>query len=196
MKQDDNYVDIRQKSRENLIVLLLGSSRLRLSMLHLEKEVFLLWKFHPDIEEFISFIKHYRGPYSRDIKATIESPMYCMGCWEYSPPLRNDRLTGGYVRITLKGEKEYSRLVERLWENANLRHLLSAIKMVRKLYDRLSPEELLLLIYDTYPEYIEKSEVYKDIFEKKRLISLNLFEKGVIDQKRLESLIGKSRINA
>lgn len=46
--------------------------------------------------------------------------------------------------------------------------ILAAMKMVRELYDKLTPEELLLLIYDTYPEYREKSNVYYGIQKSKR----------------------------
>jgi hypothetical protein len=187
---DEFQVDPRQRSRENLVLLLLGSSRKPLSMLHLEKEAFLLWKFHPGIEDFLNFTKHYRGPFSKELQKTVLSPIYCVGCWKYSGD-RGDDLTGGYVRIEPKGAKEYHRLVAKMREDPDLRLLLSAVTMIRELYLSLSPEELLLMIYDTYPEYIKMSDVYTDINRRRGTISVSLFKRGVIDQERLESLLAK-----
>ena len=183
-------VDPRQKSRENLVLLLLGDSGKPLSMLHLEKEAFLLWKFHPGMKDFVNFMKHYRGPFSKELQKTVLSPIYCVGCWKYSRD-RDDDLTGGHVRIEPKGGKEYQRLAKRMREDPDLRQLLSAIDMVRELYSPLSPEELLLMIYDTYPEYIKMSDVYADINRRRKPISVSLFKRGVIDQQRLESLLAK-----
>ena len=184
--------DERQKGIENLIVLILGASdRKQLSMLHLEKESFLLWNFHPGIKAFIDFIKHYHGPYSVEIKETVEKPMYCIECWHYIRPGKGDRLTGGYVQLTQKGIREHNRLVRKLMKDPDLRQLFSAIKIVRRLYDELSPEELLLLIYSTYPEYIKMSDVYKEIASKRESLSYGLMKRGLIDQKRLESLVGR-----
>jgi len=184
-------VDLKQKSRENLVLLIIGSSHHRLSMLHLEKEAFLLWNFHPGIKDFIKFIKHYRGPFSKEVQESVTAPMYCLGCWNYSSPTRGERLSGGYVSISPEGEKEYRRLVKRMEEDPDLRQLLSAVRMVRQMYDGLSVEELLLLVYDTYPEYIDRSDVYKDIAKKRRPISLGLYDRGLIDRRRLESLLSK-----
>jgi hypothetical protein len=184
-------VDPKQKSRENLVLLLLGSAHRPLSMLHLEKEAFLLWKFHPGIKGFVNFIKHYRGPFSKELQKTVISPIYCVGCWTYTYHPEPDRLTGGHIRMKQKGEEEYRRLVSKMRGDPELEELLSAISMVRDLYDTLAPEELLLMVYDTYPEYIEKSDVYSEIDRKRRPISLSLFERGVIDDQRLQSLLSK-----
>jgi hypothetical protein len=170
---------------------LIGSSKKPLSMLHLEKEAFLLWKFNPGMEGFVNFIKHYRGPFSKELQKTVISPIYCLSCWRYSSPARGDNLTGGHIRLESKGQEEYHKLRGRMQKDPELKQLLSAVTMVHELYDVLSAEELLLMIYDTYPEYIEKSDVYADINRKRKPISLRLFERGVIDQKRLDSLVAK-----
>jgi membrane carboxypeptidase/penicillin-binding protein PbpC len=67
--------------------------------------------------------------------------------------------------------------------------ILAAMKMVRELYDKLSLEELLLLIYDTYPEYQKKSDVFEVIRKAKKKLAENLVKKGFIDEERYEDLI-------
>jgi hypothetical protein len=102
---------------------------------------------------------------------------------------QNDKLSGGYIKLTPKGKREYKRLLEKIQKNDEMLHLLAGIKMVRELYDKLSLEELLLLIYDTYPDYIEKSEVWKDIEKKKPQLALSLKKKGVASNERYISLV-------
>lgn len=181
-------IDLRQKGLENFILLVLGAADRRISLLHLEKEVFLLWNFHPEIKEYLNFIKHYRGPFSKDIQEAIQDPVYLEDCWIYTPPKRGDNLSGGHVELTDKGREEYNRLVKRIREQEDLLHLLAGMKMVRELYDKLSMEELLLLIYDTYPEYSEKSNVYREIKRKRKLLAERIKKKGIIDEERFESL--------
>lgn len=186
MQQNDD-VDLKQKGLENFILLVLGMSDRKISLLHLEKEVFLLWNFHKKIKPYLKFIKHYRGPFSKEIQETVLNPMYLEGHWIYISP--SDKLSGGYVQLTLKGKMEYKRLFEKIQKNDEMLHLLAGIKMVRELYDKLSLEELLLLIYDTYPEYIERSDVWNDIKKKKSQLAASLKKKGVVSDERYCSLV-------
>ena len=182
-------LDRRQKGLENSILLILGAVDRRISLLHLEKEVFLLWNFHPKIKEYLNFIKHYRGPFSKEIQEAIWNPVYLEDFWLYIPPRNRDKLSGGHIELTDEGRKEYNRLVEKIREKEDLLHLLAGMKMVRELYDKLSIEELLLLIYDTYPDYSEKSNVYQEIKRKREILAKKLMKKGIIDKERFESLV-------
>ena len=171
--------------------MVLGAVDRPLTLIHLQKEVFLLWNFHSGIRSYLKFIKHYRGPFSKEIQETVQNPIYLEGYWKYIPPKKGDKLSGGYVELTPLGREEYKRLLKKMEEKEELLHLLSGIKMVRQLYDKLSLEELLLLIYDTYPEYIERSDVYKSVEKKKAKIVENLKRKGFIDAERYLTLLGK-----
>ena len=187
-------IEQRQKGLENLILLVLGATDKKISVLHLEKEVFLLWNFHPKIRDYLSFIKHYKGPFSKEIQETIKDPLYLENHWTYVPPKRGDKLSGGFVGLTPMGREEYKRLEQKIKErNDELIHLLAGIKIVRELYDKLTMEELLFLIYDTYPDYIEKSNVYKDIECKKSQLVENLIKKGVMDRKNAKRSYQKRR---
>lgn len=184
-KMDDN-----QKGLENLILLVIGSKKKPMSILHLEKELFIIWNFHPSIKIYLHFIKHYRGPYSPEITETIRDPVYLYDCWKYMPP-KKDYISGGYVKITVHGLKEYKRLNQSI-KNQNdvlLLHLLNSIDIVRQLYDQLDLDELLLLIYDSYPDFIRYSEEYAKINQNRVNIANKLKDKQIIDSKKYISLI-------
>lgn len=186
IEQEDN-----QKGLENLILLVLGARDSKLSILHLEKEVFLLWNFHPSLKVYLHFIKHYRGPFSPEIPETIREPVYLYGSWKYIPPKNKDYMSGGYAKLTPKGQKRYNKVFNSIKNTGDdeLMHLLTGIDIVRQLYDKLSFDELLLLIYDSYPKYIKFSEEYNRINRDRPNIAKQLKNKGIIDLLRYNSLI-------
>jgi hypothetical protein len=186
---EDHPSIIKQKGLESLILLIIGASSRPISLLHLQKETFLLWNYHPYMKDFLHFIKHYRGPFSSEVEKVVFYPFYLDGCWSYVPPPRNDKLSGGFVELTPKGLKKYHELFQKARKNDNLIVLLTGIQVVRELYDKLSLEELLLLIYDTYPEYKLRSNVSKAIFQKRKSLAQEIYKKGFIDKERMESLV-------
>ena len=188
MKKYDE-IDLKQKGLENLIIIALGATDRQISILHLEKEVFLLQNFHPKIRQYLNFIKYYRGPFSKEIQETLKDPVYLENHWAYIPPRSGDKLSGGYIELTDDGRKEYKRLIKKIEDDVELLHLFNGIKMVRELYDKLTLKELLLIIYDTYPEYTEKSIVYNEIENEKGKLADGLFKKGFIDKERHRSLL-------
>lgn len=190
--QQRNTMDTRSRALEHLILLLLGARDQKISLLHLEKEAFFLWNFHPDIKKFMRFISHYRGPYSEEIQQVIRNPFNLINCWIYTPPARYDALSGGYVELTPHGRGEYQRLYAASSANSQMEPILAAMTMVRELYDKLSMEELLLLIYDTYPEYQKKSDVFESIRRSKKRLAENLVKKGYIDEDRYEDLLASN----
>ncbi len=182
----------KQRALEFLILLLLGASDKKVSLLHFEKEVFLLWNFHPDIKDFVTFISHYRGPYSKEIEEIIKNPFYLVDCWRYLPPPRSDTISGGFVELTTGGRERYKTVYAESQKNPKMVTLLAAFKMVREMYDKLSLEELLLLIYDSYPEYRKKSNVYETIHKSRQIIADKLKKKGFIDEERYQTLIASN----
>ncbi len=190
MNDENNVnIDIKQKGLENFILLVLGMVDRPMSMLHLEKEVFLLWNFDKQIQPFLRFIKHFRGPFSKEIQETIFDPVYLDEHWEYIPPKKTDNISGGCVVVTDIGNEEYARLFSKMAEREEFVHLLAGIKMVRELYDKLTLKELLLLIYDTYPEFVQNSDISEDINQQKPLLIKSLMRKGFLDEERYISLI-------
>ncbi|MDO8872609.1 MAG: hypothetical protein Q7V05_07765 [Methanoregula sp.] len=188
MRQQEQS-EARQKALENFILLVLGASNKKISLLHLEKEVFLLWNFHPLVKDFIVFIQHYRGPYSKEIEDAIRRPFYLENCWSYSYPKNSEDISGGRVELTEKGHLQYLKIYQEVIRNEQMLPILAGMKMVREMYDDLSIEELLLLIYDTYPEYRKKSNVADTIDLMKATLAKGLLKRGKIDSERYDNLV-------
>lgn len=183
-------VDVEQKIRELIILFILANSKERISILHLQKEVFLLWNFDKELKNSINFIKHLKGPFSRDIEETVNYPMVLTHCWKTFKPKRNDKLSGGFIKITSKGLNRYEKIEKEIKESnfEELLHLLSAAQIVTQIYNKLTLEELLLLIYDTYPAFTKKSSVYNEIYNKKDIIIERLLRKDIIDKEKCISI--------
>ena len=62
----------------------------------------------------------------------------------------------------------------------------------RELYDKLSENELLFLIYATYGEYTEKSDISNRLLSSasRKKFTKSLLEKGLISEERAKELIG------
>ena len=72
--------------------------------------------------------------------------------------------------------------------------MLSALKLIRQIYDKLSTEELLFLIYIEYPEFADNSKVYNSIIKdpnKRKEILNRLKSKGIISEERYKELYVK-----
>lgn len=180
--------EYRQKFIEYLILLILGDFNDKLSLLHIQKEIYLLCNFDVELNELFSFVKHYKGPYFDLINVCCEDPFYLDGCWEYFEP--NEKISGGFLKITEKGYDEYSNFIQKIKDEnqENLLHIITAITILNRIYGLLNCEELLLLIYTEFPEYTEKSEVYSNIISKKNSIAKKLFDKKVIDEEKYNEL--------
>jgi len=160
--------EITEKEIEYLLLLLLTTSKKKkLSHLHIQKQMFLLRDASKSIQPLLRFIKYYRGPYSKDIKEALSYPMYLDGYWNFVKS--NDKLTGGYIELTEKGKIEGKKLVEKILDKKDnkLNQIMAAMVLLHDLYDNLSAEELLYIIYKSpkFKEYTEKSIVYEDIIK-------------------------------
>lgn len=157
-----------QEVRENLVLLLLGTTESgRHSMLQIQKEFFYLWRSSKHIQPLINFIAHYKGPYSEGLKETIASPMYLENLWNYFPPRSKDKLTGGFIELNADGKNKFNEMMRKIKENKNedMIQLIAAMRLLHDLYDRLSTEEFLLLVYvnPDNKKFIIKSEIYDQI---------------------------------
>lgn len=174
------------KIMERYILLLLGVVDIRPipSSTHLQKELFVLTKANPKMKEFINFEKHHFGPYSDDINNISKNPIY------YSDAFVFDQERKKYF-ITKRGKEIYSEIVRRYSKEPKFEELLTMMKMVRDLYDKLSTDELLFLIYATYGSYTEKSRKSEELLSpsKREKLARRLLKKGLITQKRYNELV-------
>ncbi len=166
---------------ERYLILLLGAiNRPIPSSLHLQKELFVLSQSWASIQKFLKFLKHYKGPYSPEIQDLIESPMHYPDAFQ---------VESGKICLTENGRQIYKALVQHHGNNPKFRRFLQALKLVRTLYDRLSRDELLLLIYLTYPEYTEKSEEFDRVMRRRKMLARSLLNKGLITEQRYKEII-------
>jgi len=169
---------------ERYIILLLGVLDKSIpTRIHLQKELFVLSKANPKINKFFNFEKHYYGPYSQDLAELVKEPLY------YKEAFYLEK--NGKISITDKGKKLFEEIVEQYQGDIRFSEMLAMMKMTRELYDKLTTEELLLLIYVTYGEFKEKSKVSKKILSKniRNRLAHNLLKKGVITETRYYELV-------
>lgn len=169
---------------EDLIILLLGSSPNPMpSRWHLQKEMFMLAKANPKLGPLIGFEPHYNGPYSYRLQEALFEPFHRAGAY---------RVDGaGRMRLTEEGKRIFDKKVADAGPQSKLADLLIVAEMIRMLYDKLSVDELLFLIYKTYPEETEHSNIrdfFKDDSVRRRLAD-SLLKKDMITQGRRDELI-------
>jgi hypothetical protein len=169
---------------EKAIILLLGVDGKPLPTIwHLQKEMFVLSKVYTRIQELFHFRKHYEGPYSQVLGDLIEDPMHYENVYAFAP---------AGLGLTSQGKRIFLELKTQNRDNKRFEQLLASMKLTRALYDRLSKDELLFLIYATYPEYIELSNIYDKLMgdkNKRSQLAHGLLKKNMITESRYEELI-------
>lgn len=182
MEKQQEDVDYTQIIERYLILLLGAIDRPIPTPVHLQKEFFILSKSIPKISEYIVFEKHYKGPYSSDLNNISEEPVYHSDCFEHN-------LNG--LRLTSKGKSFYDKFVDFNKKDKKFIEFLAVVRMIRELYDQLSEDELLFLIYITYGEYTKYSSVSHKLLapKKKREFAEKLFKKGIITESRYRELL-------
>ena len=181
----------KRKYLELLILLILGNYGKSLSVLHIQKEIFLLWNFDEEIRNLYTFIKHYKGPYLDLINECAQEPFFFPNCWNYLHPKNNHEINGGSLKLTPEGYERYNNAIKVIKNTGqvDILHIINAISILNRLYAGLDSEELLLLIYTEFPDFTEKSEVYSNIVSKKDVISKRLLDKNVINEEKYEELL-------
>ncbi len=171
---------------EDYIVSLLGSKEKSCPTIwHLQKELFIFTKMNPKAKPLFNFVKHYEGPFSQIVQDSLKEPVYYEDAFDTKP--------NGEICLTDEGKKIFSDLRNRYMHDEKFIRLLHSFKLIRDIYDKLTKEELLFLIYVTYPEYIEFSNIYDRLVkneEKRMRLSRNLLKKGLITEDRYKELIG------
>jgi uncharacterized protein YwgA len=169
---------------EEYIVSLLGvEDRAVPTIWHLQKEFFILTRMHPKAQPLFNFVKHYEGPYSQVLQDSVKEPMY----YEDAFISRGN----GEIYITVQGRKIFENIKEKYATDEKFIQVLNSLKLIRDIYEKLSKEELLFLIYVTYPEFVEFSSIYDRLVknsERRNELSQSLLKKGLITKGRYEEL--------
>ena len=166
---------------ERYIILLLGVLDEPLpSKIHLQKELFIVTMQNKKLENIFNFEKHHYGQYDANIDYALQSPIY------YSNAYKQEK---NQIMLSPKGKEYFSYIVNEYKHDENFIFLLSSLKMIRSIYDNLTIEELLLLMYITYPEYIEKADKWGAIQKNKERISKNLLRKKIISESKFREIM-------
>jgi len=166
-----------EKIRSKFIAILLsGADRPIKTKINFQKELFLFSKSFPKFFEFFDFVPHYYGPYSRIAEDIIDN---------YDDYFIRDKKG---ICLTSEGKKLGEQSIQEFSEK-NREKIEISRNIVRSLFDSLSNDELMFLVYKTYG-YTEKSEIIDRLLEKKEYLAGQLLKKGVITKKRYQELIG------
>jgi uncharacterized protein YwgA len=171
-----------QEVIEYTLLLMMGVNKKPLTGTQLQKEIFILTKVKEDLREGFNYEKHLYGPFSQVLEESLESPSYLTGAFEFKD-LK--------FSLSKEGLLKFNKMVEKYKENNSFQIFLSSLKLIRDLYDELENEELLFLIYETYPEYTEYSRISDELLKnksKRDKITRSLLSKGIITEKRFEEL--------
>ena len=175
------------EAREDYILLLLGAGERPIpTPEHLQKEMFLLCEAFPKAKGLFQFERHYEGPYSQSLQEQAENPFHRSDAYGFDSSRR--------LQITESGRKQFRALIQRNQSNDRVAKLLQNMKLIRDVYDRLTKDELLLLVYVTYPRYTEFSEVYEKLAGDpavRKSLADSLLAKGVITEDRHKEIIAK-----
>jgi len=171
---------------ERYIILLLGAADEPIpTAIHVQKELFALAKANPRMGDFIRFEKHNFGPYSTEVSDSSKHPVF------HPDAYRMDRSSG--LQLTAEGKRIYQSLIKENSSKPRFNELLAMMRMVRRLYDGLTVDELLLLIYVTYGEYTERSRVSDSLLApaNRRRLAASLLRKGAITEDRYAELVSQ-----
>ncbi|GEM_PF-1512722 len=175
--------DEEEAFRRKLIALLLsGADKPIASKVNFQKELFLLIKAMPQFESIFDFIPHRLGPYSNSAERIIE--------------INSDLFVADNKGIYLSDDgKRFKSSVQKEMRPENLEQLMQSIEFIRSVYDHLTDDEFMFLVYMTY-DYTEKSDRFDALLKKKKQLADSLLRKKIITNHRyLELLKGEKRID-
>ena len=171
---ENNFDEIEEVEKK--LILLLGLQEEPIGELFIQKEIFLLSQSVDELKNLFEFKKHYQGPFSEVIHDSLDDPLH----------FENSFLkTGNKFSLSKEGKSLFNEI-----SNKEKEELLISLKLIRELYEKLDEDELLFLIYCSYPDYMEKSNKCKFLFDneiKSKIIN-RLLKKDLISEEKADEL--------
>ncbi len=174
---------MHEEAEKYIVLLLCARDEPIPTQWHLQKEMFILSRAVPPADKIFGFEKHYYGPYSQTLHEVTEDPLYLDNAYKVQ--------SDGAVSITQSGKDYFHNIVDQHKGNERFASLLQAMKLTRNVYDKLEWKELLFLIYMTYPNYIDASNIYDELVNKREnrdKLANSLFSKGLVTEERYNEL--------
>jgi len=173
------------KAVEEYIISLLGVvDRPLPSVWHLQKEFFILTKINPKTQKLFNFAKHYEGAYSEILQESYIEPSH------YDTAFSTNNKDE--IILNKQGQNTFNKIKQEQSVKPGFSELLNSLKFIREIYDKLSRDELLFLMYVTYPEFIEYSNAYDKLVkneQKRKNLCNSMLKKGIITLDRYGELL-------
>lgn len=142
----------------------------------LQKEMYALSRIFPDIEEDTGFEAYHYGSFSERIDEIKDQ-------YKNSKYVTKD--TRGQLQLSAKG----SELAKEVWRVAPIEER-RFVQKVKRIYNDMEMDELLLFMYWTFPETAEESNVRERIMANRHRLAINLYNKGKVSYQKAAELAG------
>lgn len=143
--------------------------------LKLQKEVFLVSQNISEIGKESSFDADYYGPYSETVVEEFKGLAL--------DDVVQDNQTS--IRLLPLGKEIAKELVK-----SYNKKILDIVSDFKKLLNNMSQEEILTLIYTSFPDYTEESVVKEDVMKNRVKVAIQLYKKGKVSLERASEIAG------
>lgn len=140
-----------------------------------QKELFLIAKNIKSIEEEAAFCSDMYGPYSENASEQLEE-------LELDEIIKKD---GSKIIISKTGE-----IVAKNIQRNTPKSIIAMIYEFKVLLNDLDNDEILALIYFTFPDYTEESLIINKIIQKRKEIAIRLYKKEKVSLQKASEIAG------
>lgn len=148
--------------------------------LWLQKELFYLARDKDKMRETLEFIPYLQGPWSEPTEQAMDD-LRSIGLVSFDPKY------GANLCLTDDGQEAYTKLAHAMPET-----LLNEVNEVKGLMNDLTENELLLLVYETYPSMTDRSVVKEKAIVNRVEYAKRLFKKDKVSLERAAELAAVS----
>lgn len=175
---ESNYADEYLSVTQKIAILLLGANLFEpiRGKLWFQKELFLVAKNIPHLEEETDFEEDLLGPYSETADDELKQLQI-----EGIVDKRKLRLTPFGIKLA------------KLLELKASKNLLQLVSDIKSFLNNLTKDELLGFMYFSYPEMRTESVEFERIKENRRPIAIRLYEKGKVSLGKAAEIAGLSQ---
>lgn len=140
----------------------------------LQKEMYALSKVFTDLEEDAGFEAYHYGSFSESVEEVKD---------QYENSKYVDRGRRDEIQLSAKGRA----LAAEVWGSASEEER-QAVLEIKEVFNDMSLDELLLYMYQTYPETAENSSVRDRVMGNKFRLAVSLYRKGKVSYQKAAEL--------
>lgn|SRR3989338_5469362 len=171
MSDADDIVESMSELQKHIVLLLASNNKEPIKgNTYFQKELFLIAKNIKQIGEEASFVSDFYGPFSENAKEQMDE----LKLDEVVSRLGNNRMS-----LSKMGNEVAEKIIKKT-PNA----ILEMISEFKSLLNDLTEDELLTLIYFSFPDYTDESLVLNKIKKNRKLMAIRLYRKEKISIQR------------